>query len=356
VRYVDQMNKWLPGVASDLSIGYFVNRPTANLSGPVSRVRTPPHFRCERATLGAELITRRPRLVHSPDFIAPSLIGSKRVITVHDLTFFAHPEYLSVDSLRYYRQIDRSLKAADRVIVVSDFTRKQLIERTGVPSEKVTRIWNGVETSQHDSTKAEIKSAIRRAVADEPAALLLSGRPIILSVGTIEPRKRHDILLHAIASSEFDDSTNRPLLVVVGQRGWQCECIVAEILQGVARGDVVWLLEVDDTLLDSLYRLSTVLAFPSDDEGFGLPILEAMARGLPVVASNSGAVPEVAGDAAHLIDERDADYWAHALAVIIDDPARQCEMADRGQQRAQSFSWESTAKQTADVYREVLNQ
>ncbi len=299
---------------------------------------------------------RMPKLVHSSDFIVPATVGIKRVATVHDLSFYTHPENLTADSSRYYRQIERSIEVADRVITVSRYTADQLIERTRIDPEHIVIIHNGVSISRPVPSVEEAQTTLGRTLDEKTENLLRGGRPIILVVGTIEPRKRQQLLLRALHCTELRYNAVRPLLVLVGQAGWSCDDVIIELQAAADAGHAVWLDSANDETLDALYRLATVLAMPSLDEGFGLPILEAMRFGLPVVASNRGALPEIAGDAAIFINDDEPEAWAATLARLIESPVRRAEMSDRGIVRAREFSWERTARQTADVYREVLNQ
>lgn len=355
-RYVEELCRWLPRVAPDLEMGAFATRSTPDLPSGTIRVHTPPHFRFERVTLGVELTARLPRVVHSPDFIAPSTVGVKRVITVHDLWFMAHPEHLSRNALRYYRQIERSIAVADRIIAVSHYTAAQLTENTRVDPKKIVAIWNGTGSRDDVPTMEQASITMRRLLTGDAAESILAGRPIILSVGTVEPRKRQDVLVRAMEQFNQQHAAIEPLLVIAGQPGWLESDMEKAIRQASLTGAALWLKSVDDVLLGALYRLATVLAMPSHDEGFGLPVLEAMNAGLPVIAAKRGALPEVAGDAACLVDDADPEAWAAALAAVISDRDRRRQMSEQGIVRAQQFSWERTALQTADVYREVMNR
>lgn len=355
-RYVQQLCEWLPKVAPDLPIMSYVNRPTDNLTGDKIRVFTPPHFRFERYALGAELAFRSPRLVHSPDFIAPMLVRSRRIITVHDLSFLSYPEHLSDDSLRYYRQIDRSLNVADRVIAVSEYTADQLRQQTNVNPSKVVTVLNGADHEHPPPNGARAREIVRQNLDQWIIELILSGRPIILSVGTVEPRKRQQLLLRAMQYLEDRAFDVKPLLLIVGRPGWSCDEIISDIARAAETRSVIWLDSVDDELLGALYRLAAVLAIPSIDEGFGLPVLEAMRAELPVVAANRGALSEIAGDAAVLVDDDEPEPWGEVLAAVISDENRRNDLIRKGLDHAQSFTWKQTACQTAEIYREVLNQ
>ena len=353
-RYVAGLVEWLPRVAPDLGFRRVVNRKTEPSAMDDVRVRTPPHFRFERALLGLEVSLQRPAVLHSPDFIAPIVIGCQQVVTVHDLAFLRQPNLLADDARRYYGQIERSVAVADRVIAVSDYTARQLCELTHIDPAKIVTIPNGIHPLVVECGRDEVASYLKHELDDDHAMLVLTGRPIILIVGTIEPRKRQQLILRALAGSQLARESGAPLVVLVGQRGWACEPIVAEIERAVAGGNAIWLQNANDRLLAALYKYATLLAMPSLDEGFGLPILEAMAAGLPVLAARRGALPEVAGDAALLVDSDDPETWREAIgSLIADDPLRK-ELQRAGRIRAAQFSWERTARETAALYREVM--
>jgi glycosyltransferase involved in cell wall biosynthesis len=354
-RYVAGLTRWLPRVAPDLAFRRIVNRETSKDSRPYCRVFTPPHFRFERLTLGLECAARRPALLHSPDFIAPAAFGVRRIVTVHDLAFLKYPELLAADARRYYQQIERSISVAERVIAVSDYTANQLRELTDIDEGKIVTIPNGIEPPVAENQPDDVADCLRSELSKHNAALLLGDRPIVLVVGTIEPRKRQQLILQALAQPTLVGGTE-PLVVLVGQRGWACEPIVEEIDRAVATGHAIWLQNVSDRLLAALYQHATLLAMPSLDEGFGLPVLEAMAAGLPVVAARRGALPEVAGKAALFVESDEPADWAEAIGTLMASESRLSVLRCAGRRRAGQFSWERTARETAALYHEVLTK
>ena len=355
-RYITGITRHLPAVAPDLPLRLIINRPVNGLELPVSRVWTPPHHRFEVYALGLELALIRPALIHSPDFISPICPGIPRVVTVHDLAFLNGHALLAPDSSRYYGQIFRAIRRADRVITVSQATAQQVIRQLGVPERWIRVIHNGVDDRFFTSGDEPVMEIVRREFNEPFYRLVNVDRPLILAVGTVEPRKRHRLLIEAVRSIAKDHPSLRPLLIIVGQPGWQCEAIIAEITSAADDGDVCWLPGVSDAGLQALYRLATLLAMPSLDEGFGLPAAEAMASGLPVIASARGGLPEVIGDAGVLVEEETAAVWAEAIEVLIEDTGLRDGLAARGRERATGFRWERAATETAKVYREVLNR
>ncbi len=355
-RYITGITRHLPTVAPDLPARLVINRPVKGLALPSSRVRTPPHHRFEVYALGFELALMRPALIHSPDFITPICPGIPRVVTVHDLAFLNGQSLLAPDSSRHYGQIFRAIRRAERVIAVSEATARQVIRQLGVPEQRIKVIHNGVEDCFFTPPGEPVLEIVRREFSEELSRRISAGHPLILAVGTIEPRKRHRLLIQAVKVIAKAHPSLQPLLVIVGQPGWQCEPIIAEIRSAAMDGDVCWLPEVSDEGLQALYQVATLLAMPSLDEGFGLPAAEAMASGLPVIASARGALPEVVGDAGVLLEEETAPAWAEAIEVLIEDAGLRAGLAARGRERANGFRWERAATETANVYREVLNR
>jgi glycosyltransferase involved in cell wall biosynthesis len=261
-------------------------------------------------------LARREQLsvLHCPTFRGPlKPPGMPMTVTVHDLAVLRHPETFNQWTRRYSRScVPRVVRAASRVIAVSEFTKQELVELLGTPEDKITVVPNGV---------ADVFSP------DGPAA----EGDYVLAVGTLEPRKNIERVAQAARLASVE-------LRVVGARGWG----------GVdAPG---WVGRVSDEELARLYRGARCLVYASLYEGFGLPIVEAMACGTPVVTSVGGATEETAGGAAVLVDPRDADAIA---AGILEAAARREELRRLGLERARAFTWDAAARGTAQVYREV---
>lgn len=259
-------------------------------------------------------------VLHCPTQRAPVRSPVPLVVTIHDLAVLRHPEAFNRWTRTYSRYaLPRAVRAARRVIAVSEFTKRELVELLDVPDETVRVIPNAV---------------------GEPfvAGGAVAEGEYVLAVGTLEPRKNLPRLVEGYRRAGL----NGVPLLVAGARGWGDVRVEAD--------GVRWLGEVGDDELARLYRGASCVAYVSLYEGFGLPLLEAMACGAPVVAGRTGAAEEVAGNAAVLVDPLDPDAIAAGLAEALD---RRDDLRARGLERAKAFDWRDVARETVEVYREV---
>lgn len=314
----------------------------ARTSFPVQTVWTPPHHRLEGRSLPLELWPLGAAdLLHSPDVVVPAGWRGAAVATVHDVAFLRRPELLAPDSLRYYRRVHASVRRAQRVIAVSDYTRSELLALTDVAADKVVVVPNAVHPRFFAAGDA----------ADDAAILARYGLagPYILFVSTIEPRKNIAVLLRAYQQLAGAGTTAQ--LVLVGADGWHSQPVYDEVVALGLAERARFLGFVPDEDLAALYRRAGVLAHPALDEGFGLTPLEAMAAGLPVIVSDAGSLPEVVGEAGLQVPPLDAAAWAAALTAVLDDPGLAGRLATAGWARAAEYSPRRMAAATLDVYR-----
>lgn len=354
-RYVHGLASALARLQAGFDIRLVQNRPIGSPL-PVIRVLTPPHHRWERRVLGLELALRRPAVVHSPDFIPPRLPGHVHsIVTVHDLAFLDHPQLLTAEAERYYGQLADALTDADRIIAVSRWTAGRLQYYFPRLAERVRVVHNGVDDCFFASPEADPWRTIAQATGEELSARLRS-RGFLLAVGTVEPRKRYNLLLAVLGWLWERHPESAPMLVVVGQPGWRHDDAAYRLQAAVRQHRAVWLNDADDRALRALYAAATLLVVPSLDEGFCLPAAEAMACGLPVLAAERGALPEILGEAGHLISSDCPDDWAEEIVQLMTDDLRRRMLAERGRARARQFRWEETARQTLALYQEVLER
>jgi glycosyltransferase involved in cell wall biosynthesis len=356
--YARRLASLAPSQAPDLDIRVAVKNPTSDLLDRSTHVFTPPHHRLERYAFGAEVLARGVDLLHSVDYVQPIVPGVRTVVTVHDLAFLSRPELMTVDSFAYYRQIRCTVHQAERVIAVSEWTRGQLRDHLEIEASRISVVPNGVDHELFYPDASNDHVVLAR-LHPRFAGVIRDQRPVVLSVGTVEPRKRIDLLIHAFIHLDKvwpGGPGRRPILVVAGQAGWLADDVVRMLREQQRQDRVIWLRDVSDWELAALYRFSTLLAMPSLDEGFGLPVLEAMACGTSVLASANGALPELVGDAGYLEQSDDSEEWAHRIANTLSNEGDRQERANSGVARARSYSWSLTAKKTIDVYREVLEE
>jgi glycosyltransferase involved in cell wall biosynthesis len=292
-----------------------------------------------RLPIPVELFVGRVDLFFSPDFtLPPTLPHTRTLLTVHDLSFLHYPDHYVPKLVRYLeRVVPRSVARADHVLADSEATRADLIARLGAPPEKVETLYSGVSRRFCPEPEAGERERLLARYGLE--------RSYVLSVGTLQPRKNYVRLIRAFARLD-----TAACLVIVGGRGWLYEEVLAEAAQHPDRVRVLGF--VDDTDLPALYRGASLFAFPSFYEGFGLPVLEAMACGVPVVCSNSSSLPEVAGDAALLVDPHDEAALADALVRGLADESLRRRLITRGLIRATRFTWERAARQLLAAFQD----
>ena len=284
-------------------------------------------------------------LYHDPNFLAYRFSGPT-VITVHDLSWIRHPETHPKERIAAMeRYFPRSLERASRILTDCDFVKQELIEVFGVAPARIHPVLLGVA--------AEFSPRPAVACAEALAAHGLEFGHYFLSVGTLEPRKNITSLIDAFSMLPEDLQRRYPL-ALVGMRGWLTSGIEARIRPLVDKGVVKPLGYVADEQMPMLYSGAAAFVFPSLYEGFGLPPLEAMACGTPVLASNRSSLPEVVGDAGVSLDPLDCEAWAQAMRRVIEDGDFAADLAARGVARAQGFTWRRTAEETLAVYRRAM--
>jgi len=284
-------------------------------------------------------------VVHGTNFVVPPTRTAAAVVSVHDLTPLHHPELCNPATLAYPGLIRRAVGRGAWVHTDSAFVAEEVIEAFGVEPARVRAVAPGVPPLPH-----LVPGAARPLV--EPLLPPGTGR-YVLAIGTAEPRKDLPGLVRA-----FDVLADRHrdlALVLAGPPGWGEGALSAAVEQARAGSRVVRTGWLEPPVLAALLAEATVLAFPSVYEGFGFPPLEAMAAGIPVVATRAGSLPEVLGDGASLVDVGDSDGLAEALAGVLDDPALRDRLVAAGTARAASFSWQRCGEELARLYRDAAD-
>jgi glycosyltransferase involved in cell wall biosynthesis len=301
-----------------------------------------------RLPLPVEAFTGPLDLYHATDFVLPPhLPATRTLVTVHDLSFIQVPETANPRLKAYLDAVvPRSVHRADHVLADSAATRADLVHFYDLPPEKITVLLSGVD-SRFRPADAAAAARVRQKYG-------LTGMDYLLSVGTVQPRKNYARLAQALALLRQQGYDLH--LVIVGGAGWLEDPIHEAVRAAAVAPYVHFIGFADDVDLPALYSAAQCLVFPSLYEGFGLPVLEAMACGTPVVTSNVSSLPEVAGDAALLVDPYAIESIADAVARLLTDSALRQELIRRGTARAAGFTWEAAARQLVSVYAQLLAQ
>ena len=291
-----------------------------------------------RVPLPADLLAGGADVFYCPDFTLPPLARARAVVTVHDLSYLIHPETHYPPLRRFLeRVVPRAIERADLVLADSEQTRIDLRKHLGVPDEKVRVVLSAADSSFAPSSPNRIAETSRRYGID---------RPYLLSVGTIQPRKNLPVIFDALR--QLADAGRDLLLVHVGRPGWLCEPIL-EALERSGVKDRVRIVAASDEELVDLYSGSVALVFPSLYEGFGLPSLEAMACGAPVIASHAGSLAEVVQDAGIKVDPMDSGAIVDGVHRLLDDAGFRQDLIDRGHAQAAKFRWADSGRQVRDL-------
>ena len=286
-------------------------------------------------------------VVHSNTFCVPrfQLRRKRLVVTIYDLSFMTHPElHLPANVEHCLAGARLAVAHADAIIAISEYTRRDLIERLGARPERIT-----VTPLAHDAGLARVTAPGQLAAVQRRYGL---PDRFVLFLGALEPRKNLQRLLEAYATLPV--ALRRDVnLVVAGMSGWLNDSVHRRVAELGLTESVRFVGYVDGEDLAALYSLATVFAYPSLYEGFGLPVLEAMACGTPVLTSNVSSLPEVAGEAALLVSPTDVGSLSTGLRALLESDSLRATMSARGTRHAARFSWDRCARQTLDVYRRV---
>lgn len=338
------------------------------LQGNRPRLRVP-NFRIKSATvsdvwlarlwhrlhfpLPVETLIGAQDLFHATDFVLPPTSHRTRtLLTVHDLSFVRDPQSASLALRRYLnRVVPHSVDRAHHVLADSRATKDDLIELYNTPPDKITVLYSGVDPRFKPKKERGEEERVRQRYK-------LGHQPFILGVGALHARKNYSRLIAAFAkiadvSRRMDGRPINHNLVIVGEQGWAFDSIIADVARLGIRTRVIFPGFAEDRDLPALYRASDLFVFPSLYEGFGLPPLEAMACGTPVVTSNVSSLPEVVGDAGLTIDPTDTEALAKAMSQALQDSRLRQQMIERGLARAAEFSWLRAARQMRQVYQQL---
>jgi glycosyltransferase involved in cell wall biosynthesis len=357
-RYAERLTAALHTYCADrVDVSLFYNQhsghtPPASLAALPTQTLTLGQYAWRLSVLASQIshipyaplrpVVAHAALYHATEHLLPRLT-LPTVMTVHDLIFERYPQHHKVTNRLFLRVGMRLfVRAATQIVAVSQHTAHDLMTLYGVPQTKIVTIHEGVDNVFQPASPAQVAEVRARYSPD---------RPYLLMVGTLEPRKNHRLALLALAQLKAAGYPHR--LLIVGGKGWLFTPISA-LVEGLELGDRVTFTGYAPAAdLPALYSAADALLLPSLYEGFGFPLLEAMCCGAPVVCSRASSLPELAGDAALLIDPADVDGLVAAIQQILDRPALAADLRKRGFARARQFTWEATARRTADLYQDM---
>ena len=354
-RYTTKLVEALLAQPSDHDFTIFLNEQVRALpfepGQPVRVLRTrAPTSRTSVRVLWEHLLApwhisaARLEVVHSMLNVVPLASPTRHVVTVHDLSFMrtpgAHPTHR-----RWYLTAATWLSArrARAVLADSHATKDDVVELLGADPDRVHVVYPGREAVFHPRSDSDVQAFRRTHKLD---------RPFVLFVGTLEPRKNVDVLVRAFSVAARDGFDGD--LVLAGGSGWATEAIDAALADSPVRDRIRRIGYVKQEDLPYWYCAADVVVYPSSYEGFGIPVLEAMASGTPVITSNRSSLPEVAGDAALTVDPRDIPQLAAAMTAVLASPERRAAMRERGLAQARRFDWTVAAERCLNVYQRAL--
>jgi glycosyltransferase involved in cell wall biosynthesis len=348
-RYTNELLRALAGLGEPLDLVILGGDPSAPAPEGAERISEPLHLPTNAGwtLLGLPQAMRRGRvdLLHAPSYTAPFWAPAPVVVTVHDVSYARRPEFFPYrrDAVRraFYRW---SAVGATLVVTDSTFSASEIRAAYGIPADRIVVVPLGVDASFQTTAAA---------AASEPGARA----PFVLHVGDLHERRNLPMLLEAVLAARARTPALRGLsLTMAGIDRGVGPSLRALAAAGGAPDAVLLLGPVDETRLRTLYREAFALAYPSLYEGFGLPLIEAMASGLPVLASQAASIPEVVGTGGLLLDPQRASDWTNALVRLATDASLAADLRARGRSRAAMFTWKRTAEMTLDVYRRAVRE
>lgn len=307
---------------------------------------TPQRFLWDQFTFPKLANKEKVDILHQPCFSAPLFYKGPIVVTVHDIINILFPDNVSLPSRIFYSKwMPLTYKKASRIITISESTKKDIVKNLGIQEEKIIVIPLAADkkfmerTSQGDIDKVKTKYNLPE--------------KYILHIGTLEPRKNLGFLIEVFSEVVKDKKTHDWSLVITGKKGWHYQELYQKVKKLGLENKVIFTGYFDEVDKPALYKGATIFVFPSLYEGFGLPPLEAMASGVPVVSSNASSMPEVVGDAGILISPQDKILWVKSIKKVLSEGKLRDKMRVKNKKQVANFSWEKTAERTAKVYKGV---
>ncbi|MEH2049709.1 glycosyltransferase family 4 protein [Nostoc sp.] len=287
-----------------------------------------------------------PDILHGTNYSVYPCQNSFKVMNIYDLTFIRYPQYINSVVKTYTEKVRRCLQWTDLVLTISESSKKDIIEYLEVDPKKVY-VTPLASRYYPNYLSEEVAQNLEKQTNYD------FSKPYLLFVSTIEPRKNINTIITAFDFLKEKYKIEHQL-ILIGKKGWNYEPIFAAIENSPWANQIHHLNYLSNELVALFYSKADVFVYPSHYEGFGLPVLEAMTLGAPVVTSNTSSIPEVSGDAAILINPNDPIQLAEAILKVISDSQLRQELINKGKARAKLFSWERTAKETLNAYRTII--
>jgi len=308
---------------------------------------SPPYSLREQLSLPVAVAREKVDVFHAPHYVLPTLTPGRRVVTIHDCIHLMFPEYLPYRLAKVYAHamMYSATRRADRILTVSESSKRDILRFFSVKPEKITVIYNAIDERFRTLPTDETVGRVRERYQLED--------PFVLYVGNVKPHKNVERLIDAFALVRRRSDGLK--LMIIGDEISKFQTLRRAVHRHNLHKHVRFLGFVPEDTLSVLYRLASVFVFPSLYEGFGLPPLEAMACGTPVITSNVSSLPEVVADAAVLVDPHNSEEIAGAIRRVLSDPALSAELRAKGLARAQAFSWHRSVAQTLEIYKEVAS-
>jgi glycosyltransferase involved in cell wall biosynthesis len=308
--------------------------------------RSAPYSMREQLSLPLAAAREHVDVYHAPHYVLPILTRGRRVVTIHDCIHLMFPQYLPYRFAKTYARamLYSATRRADRILTVSESSKRDILRFFSVKPEKISVIYNAIDEHFRVSPTDEAVERVRGRYQLQD--------PFVLYVGNVKPHKNVERLIDAFALLRRR-GVDGLKLVIIGDEISKFQTLRRAVHRHKLHKHVRFLGFVPDDTLSVLYRLAGVFVFPSLYEGFGLPPLEAMACGAPVITSNVSSLPEVVGDAALLVDPYSSEAIADAIWKVLSDSSLSARLRAKGLARAQDFSWERSVAKTLEIYREV---
>lgn len=286
-------------------------------------------------------------LFHGLHYSFPFFTACPKIVTIHDLTYFTNPEqHIFLKRIYFKFFIKQACKKVDHILTISKNTQIDLLKMINCNSQKITVTQLGVDDVYFEEATDFVKEKIKQKY-NLP-------NDFLLFIGLIEPRKNVPLLIKAFLNLADQNKIDCDL-VIAGRWGWESEAILSEISTHPANSKIHFIGYVDESEKPALFQLAKIFVYPSMYEGFGLPVLEAMASGTPVITTNISSMPEIVKDCGVLIEPNDMKALENAMILLINDHGLRCHFSSKAKLRSKDFSWQNTVNLTIEAYEKVLH-